>query len=404
MNIGIVCEYNPFHNGHLYQIDKIREEFGEDTNIIAVMSGNYVQRGGVAIADKALRAKCAVLSGVNLVLELPFPYSMSSAEYFAKSAVHILDSLGCVDYISFGSESGSVDALLETAKLMLSEEFTSRLDAMSKDAESRKVGHAALCEAILKSLQSGDCESVPLTPNNILAIEYIKAIITINSKIKLHTVKRAFNSFSDKNVVPGKVQSATAIRNSIESKDISALEFVPNITKEHILKAISDGDFPCENESLSTAVIASLRLNSSVCQDEIHDASGGLYNRLKDFSFKANNIQSLICAAESKKFTKSRIRRTLFYSLLGVTSSQFETLPAYTQLLALDSQGRAMLKTIGKQSQFPILTKPSDTQKLPDTAIPQKMLSDKADAIFQMTKPIPKDGNTALRFTPFVKK
>ena len=101
MNIGIVCEYNPFHNGHLYQIEKIREEFGIDTNIIAVMSGNYVQRGGVAIADKGLRAKCAVLSGANLVLELPFPYSMSSAEYFAKSAVHILDSLGCVDYISF---------------------------------------------------------------------------------------------------------------------------------------------------------------------------------------------------------------------------------------------------------------------------------------------------------------
>ena len=405
MNIGIVCEYNPFHNGHLYQIEKIREEFGIDTNIIAVMSGNYVQRGGVAIADKGLRAKCAVLSGANLVLELPFPYSMSSAEYFAKSAVHILDSLGCVDYISFGSESGSIDALLKTAELMLSEEFISRLDEMSKDSESRKIGHAALCEMVLKSLQGEKFNCVSLTPNNILAIEYIKAIISLKSNIKLHTVKRAFNSFSDESVVPGKVQSATAIRNSIEGKDISALEFVPDITKEYILKAISDGDFPCENERLSTAIIASLRLNLPMCQeDEIHDASGGLYNRLKDLSFKANTIQSLICAAESKKFTKSRIRRTLFYSLLGVTSSQFETLPAYTQLLALDSQGRAMLKTIGKQSQFPILTKPSDTQKLPDAAIPQKMLSDKADAIFQMAKPIPKDGNSALRFTPFVKK
>ena len=115
MNIGIICEYNPFHNGHLYQIEKIREEFGADTNIIAIMSGNYVQRGGVAIADKGLRAKCAVLSGVNLVLELPFPFSMSSAEYFAKSAVHILDSIGCIDYISFGSESGSIEELNKTA-------------------------------------------------------------------------------------------------------------------------------------------------------------------------------------------------------------------------------------------------------------------------------------------------
>lgn len=404
MNIGIICEYNPFHNGHLYQIEKIREEFGQDTNIIAVMSGNYVQRGGVAIADKGLRSKCAVLSGVNLVLELPFPYSMSSAEFFAKSAVHILDSLGCVDYISFGSELGSVDELFKTAQLMLSEEFAVTLDTLSSNAENRKMGYPALCELALKNLQSGANNCVQLTPNNILAIEYIKAIISLKSDIKLHTVKRAFNSFSDETIVPGNIQSATAIRNSIEDKDVSALEFVPNITKEHILKAISDGDFPCENERVSTAVIASLRLNSSMCQDEIHDASGGLYNRLKDLSFKANTIQSLICTAETKKFTKSRIRRTLFYSLLGVTSSQFETLPAYTQLLALDSQGRAMLKTIGKQSQFPILTKPSDTQKLPDAAIPQKMLSDKADAIFQMTKPIPKDGNTALRFTPFVKK
>lgn len=403
MNIGIICEYNPFHNGHLYHIEKIREEFGADTNIIAIMSGNYVQRGGVAIADKGLRAKCAVLSGVNLVLELPFPYSMSSAEYFAKSAVHILNELGCIDYISFGSESGSIEALTEIAELMLTAEFQTTLSSLSKDPEKRKLGHAALCEIALQNLQSNNEERISLTSNNILALEYIKAIISLGSSIKVHTVKRAFNSFSDETMVPGKVQSATAIRKSIESKDISALEFIPDITKKHILEAISDGEFPCENERLSPAVIASLRLNLSTEQLAIHDTAGGLYNRLKELSFKTNTIQSLICAAESKNFTRSRIRRTLFYSLLGVTSSQFETQPAYTQLLAFDLKGRAMLKKIGKQSCFPILTKPSDAQKLPDVAIPQKMLSDTADAIFQMTKPVPKDGNSSLRFTPFVK-
>ena len=159
-----------------------------------------------------------------------------------------------------------------------------------------------------------------------------------------------------------------------------------------------------ENEKLATSVIASLRLNLPSLFEDIHDTSGGLYNRLKEMSFKTNTIESLICAAESKNFTKARIRRSLFYSLLGVTSSQFKELPEYTQLLALDSQGRAMLKTIGKQSAFPILTKPSDTDKLPDVALPQKAISDMADSIFQLTKPIPKDGNYALRFTPFVKK
>ena len=404
MNIGIICEYNPFHNGHLYQIERIREEFGEDTNIIAVMSGNYVQRGGVAIADKALRAKCAVLSGANLVLELPFPYSMASAEYFAKAAIHILDSIGCVDYVSFGSESGDIESLIKTATVMLSEDFFHTMDKLSSDAEKRKLGHAALCEAALKCIAKDEDSIVELTPNNILAIEYIKAIISLKSDIKVHTVKRVFNSFSEESFVPGTIQSATAIRNSIEQKDISALEYVPSITKNIILDAIQSGDFPCENETLATAIIVSLRLNSSTPCEEIHDASGGLYNRLKDLSFKTNTIESLICSAESKRFTKARIRRTLFYSLLGVTSSQFDNLPAYTQLLGLDSRGRAMLRTIGKQSQFPVLTKPSDVSKLPDVAMPQKMLSDKADAIFQMTKPIPKDGNSAMRFTPFVKK
>ena len=401
MNIGIICEYNPFHNGHLYQIEKIREQFGEDTNIVAVMSGNYVQRGGVAITDKGIRAKCAVLSGVNLVLELPFPFSMASAEYFARAAVHILTKIGCVDYISFGSESGSVDELTRVAEIMLSEEFLKKLDDLSENAETRKLGHAALCELALSELGGN---TVSLTPNNILAIEYIKAVISLKSDLKIHTVKRAFNSFSDEAFVDGNIQSATAIRKSIQDKDISALEYVPNITKSTILEAISTGDFPCDNERLSTAVIASLRLNLPSYFDDVHDTNGGLYNRLRDLSFKANTIESLICAAESKNFTKARIRRSLFYSLLGVTSSQLKELPAYTQLLASDSRGRAMLKTIGKRTDFPVLTKPSGLAKLPDAALPQKEMADKADSIFQMTKPTPKDGNSALRFTPFVKK
>ena len=404
MNIGIVCEYNPFHNGHLYHIEKIREEFGEDANIIAVMSGNYVQRGGVAITDKGIRARCAVESGANLVLELPFPFSMSSAEYFAKSAIHILDSIGCVDYVSFGSESGSIDDITKIAEIMLSKEFEDELKHLSNDEELKKNGHATLYDFALKSVLGQDHTSVTLTPNNILAIEYIKALISSKSSIKAHTVKRVNNSFSDEKIIPGNIQSATAIRNSIENRDISALEFTPNNTKCIILDAISTGDFPCDSEKLSVAIISSLRLNLPSNYDSIHDTSGGLYNRLRELSFKTNTIYSLICAAESKNFTKARIRRTLFYSLLGVTSSQFKDLPAYTQLLAFDSRGRAMLKTIGKRSCFPVLTKPSDLEKLPENALPQKILSDKADAVFQLTKPIPKDGNSALRYTPFVKK
>lgn len=403
MNVGIVCEYNPFHNGHLYQIKKIREHFGEDTNIIAVMSGNYVQRGGTAILDKGVRARCAVECGVNLVLELPFPFSMSSAEFFAKSAIHLLNSLGCVDYISFGSESGSAEELTNTARIMISNDFKNELERLSLDSTTKKHGYAALCELALKTF-SKDEKTVPLTPNNILGIEYIKAILLTNSSIKVHTIQRTNNSFSEEEFVPGSIQSATAIRASIENKDISALEYIPNVTKDIILMSISTGDFPCESERLSPAIIAALRLDLPCSSENIQDVNGGLYNRLRELSFKTNTIKELICAAESKKFTKARIRRALFYTLMGVTSSQLNELPAYTQVLAMDNSGRAILKMIGKNTTFPVLTKPSDYSKLPDNALSQKTISDKADSLFQMTKPDPKDGNDSLRFTPYVKK
>ena len=118
--VAIICEYNPFHRGHEYQIKKIREQFGEDTAVVCIMSGNYTQRGEFAFMPKTERAKCAILGGADLVLELPFPFSSSSAEYFAKSGVKIADSLGCVDYLSFGSESGDLNALYEAAKMATS--------------------------------------------------------------------------------------------------------------------------------------------------------------------------------------------------------------------------------------------------------------------------------------------
>ena len=144
--VAIICEYNPFHNGHEYQIKKIREEFGEDTRIVAVMSGNYTPRGEIAIMDKFTRAKCAVLAGVNLVLELPFPYSISSAEHFAKSAVKIIDSLGIVDYISFGSEIGDVVFLSDVANKMLSESYNEQIKSLIASEKYSSYGYPKIAE------------------------------------------------------------------------------------------------------------------------------------------------------------------------------------------------------------------------------------------------------------------
>ena len=403
MVVGIISEYNPFHNGHLYQIEKIREEFGQDTAIVSVMSGNYVQRGGIAIADKALRSKCAVLSGVNLVLELPFPFSMSCAEIFARSAVHIMNSLGCVDVLAFGSENGNIEQLTKIAKAMLSKEYATIMKELNADKMHIGLGYPKMCELALRKI-NGANDGVEFTPNNILALEYIKSLISSSSTITPHTIERKSSSFSDESIISGSIQSATAIRCAINAKDITALEYVPHSNKTAILDAIKTGDFPCDEEKLAPAIISSFRLNSMTASEHIQDAAHGLYNRLRDISFETNTIYDMVISAESKKFTRSRVRRAIYNSYLSVTSSHVDELPAYTQLLALDEVGRGILKSIRKQCDFPIITKPSDYIEYGEAVIRQKQMSDRADSVFQLSKPAPKDGNLALRFTPYVKK
>lgn len=399
ITVAIICEYNPFHNGHKYQIEKIREEFGADTAIIAIMSGNYTQRGDIAIIDKTERAKSALDGGANLVLELPFPYSTASAEIFAKAGVHIANMLKCVDYLSFGSESGDIKELLATAKLMMSDEY----EAKYKELKTQKnLCHPELCQLVLNSLEmDGICTD--LTPNNILALEYIKALIKSNSRIKPHTIKRVGSGYNQSITDIGTMQSATGIREAIENGDITALEYVPNSTKTIILNAMRDGKFPTNCEKLASVVISNLRLNSA--QDcEIHDLGAGLYNRIRAASFKCATLEQLVNLTETRKYTKARIRRAIWYSLFGVTSSEIKRMPEFTQILALDTIGRLRLKERKDDGSFFILTKPSNTRGLSDEALRQKSLADKADSIYQLSMPTFTDGNSSLTFTPYVKK
>lgn len=399
--VAIICEYNPFHNGHKYQIDKIREHFGEETNIVAIMSGNYTQRGDIAIADKLLRAECAVNSGVNLVLEIPFPYSVSSAEFYARSGVEIADKIGIVDFLSFGSECGDINALKKYAEITLTDEYRSTVSKLEKETATKKYGYAKLCELAMAELLHQNMK-IELSPNNILAIEYIKALIRLKSKIEPHTIKRDGADYRDKNITHESRQSATAIRESLLG-GVSALEYVPKSTKSIICKAIEKKEMPTVPSRLDAAVISSLRLNSPSQCTRIQDAGGGLYNRLISNSFKANDILTLLALTETKKYTRARIKRVIWYSFFGVTSSEFNTPPLYTQVLAMDGKGKAMLKKIGKQGEIPVLTKPSKLDGLSEAALRQKNLADKADSIFQLTKPVPADGCFSLKFTPFIK-
>ncbi len=399
VTVAIICEYNPFHTGHAYHINKIREEFGSDTSIVAIMSGNFTQRGEIACIGKAERAKCASEAGIDLVLELPFPYSTSSAEIFASAGVKIADSLGVVDFLSFGSESGNKDDLVSAAKVLLSSKYKKEFDRLGED---KTLGYPERCEKAFYAA-SGNT-AFEFTPNNILAIEYIKALKVQKSKIRIHTVRRMGASYDDKNISNATHQSAMAIRDIMKIEPNNSLCFIPETSKSILFESFKNGDAPTDEKFLSSALISYFRLNPPMQNKIFYDAGDGLYNRLYNASFKANDISSLIELTETKKFTNARLRRAMWNAFFGVTSSDVKTLPMYTQILAMNKKGMLLLKNSKKHDDFRILTKPSDFDDFSATAMRQKLLSDKADSIFELSKPKPKFGKSALTFTPYIKK
>ena len=397
---AIIAEYNPFHKGHQYQINRIREILGSDTAIVAIMSGNYTQRGEPAVADKTIRAKAAVDCGINLVLEIPFPHSMSSAEFYARAGVHIANSIRVVDYLAFGSECGNIELLSKVAENMDSPMYK---EEVAKQMSESELGYPSVCEKVYCELY-GDCNiSEMLSPNNILAIEYIKAIKNFGSRIVPLTIKREGAGYNDTFNDSDLFQSASAIRNIMRENFYSAINYVPDLAEKVYFDAYKYGKIPTVESRLDSAVISFFRLNSPDSIENVHDATGGLYNRLHDASFEVNTISALIKNSETKKYTNARIRRAIWYSYFGVTSSEVRTLPGYTQILALDDIGRKLLKVIKKMTDFPVITKPSDVSSLSYDQIAQKESCRRADSVFTLTEPTPGSGRFPMKFTPYVK-
>jgi predicted nucleotidyltransferase len=399
--VAIISEYNPFHNGHKHQIEKIKDRFGEDTAIIAIMSGNYTQRAETAFCGKEIRAKCAALCGVNLVLELPFPYSASSAEIFADSGVEIAERLGVVDYLSFGAECADEEKIKACAQIMLSKEYKLLRDEIY---EAQNVGYAEACERAYATLFPGD-DPIQFTSNNILAIEYTKALLARNSNIKIYAVKREGSAYNDADLSDTSFSSASAIRRAYSDERLfgELSHALPEQVMQTLAVAERNGELPTDYEKLSTAIISHFRLNPPG-SFEPYDATGGLYNRLYSASLEANSIHSLLEQSATKKYTNARIRRAILNSLLAVTSSDVKVPPRFTQVLAMDSIGMRLLKAIKKVSTFQVLTKPSAYDAFDEISVRQKRLSEKADAIFELTKPTPGSASSALRLTPYVKK
>lgn len=401
--VAIIAEYNPFHNGHMHHIDMIRRDFGNDTAIVAIMSGSFTQRAEPAIADKYARAEAAVRCGVSLVLELPFPHSVSSAAYFASCGVHIVSSLGCIDAISFGSECADASMLSVIADRMCSPEYGSEIKAALAADENRGIGYPAVCEKVYTRLYGSLPEGI-FSPNNILGIEYIKALRERGSDIMPHTVRRTGGGYNETDTLPDTgFQSAAALRRVIaDGGDISP--YIPKESYNVLMREALKGRFPADGDRLSPAVISKFRLSDRMSPDDYPDGGSGLYNRLFSSAAEANNISSLIRLSETKKYTRARVRRGICYHFFGVTSSEVNDMPTYALLLAADEKGQKILKNVKKTTGFRILTKPSSCTRLDRAARASFERRARVDSVYELCLPVPGSAPDVMRRTPFVKK
>lgn len=321
---AVICEYNPFHLGHKLLIDKTREA-GAD-HILAVMSGNFVQRGDVAIFDKFTRAKTALENGVDLVIELPERVSLTAAEGFAKGAVEIITALGCVDMLAFGSESGDIDALCEGSRAIDYCVHTKTFDTLIKRGKSYP---AALSEA-MHEFYTPDVAELFESPNNVLAIEYLNALDNVGSKIKPFTVARegAGHDSDDENTG---LASATLIRKKIlAGEDCS--QFAPVV------------DAPAAKIALlERAILAKLRMMPPSAFDEIFDCANGLGDRLRKAVKSAKSLPELYFLTKTKRYTLARIRRAVLCGFLGISRDFALEKPAYIRVLGMNSRGKEIL-------------------------------------------------------------
>ncbi len=326
--IGIICEYNPLHLGHKKQIDRIRAEFGEDSAIVCAMSGNFVQRGHPAILDKSLRAKAAIFSGADLVLELPITAALSSAEGFAAGGVKILSQL-CT-HLCFGAETADTEALMRTARALLSEEFPPLLKGA---LDTGKSFPAARQMALEQMELSGEILS---QPNDILAVEYCKAILRQNSPLLPFPIHRQGSYHAE--IADSENPSATAVRNLMliaHNWKGCVPRQVRGIFDTAPLHSIAAGE---------RAILGKLRTMTEEEFEALPYGSEGLWRKFMHASRQCASLQEIIDATKSKRYTRTRIDRMVMCAFLGITKDVLEAEVPYTRVLAFNHRGREILK------------------------------------------------------------
>ena len=352
--LGIIAEYNPFHNGHLYHLESSKKLTGCDFSI-AVIGGNFTQRGSTSIINKWEKTKMALLSGIDLVIELPVIYSISSAENFADGAIKILNSLGIVDYISFGSETADVNILKNIANVLYFEpnEYKNILSHELKKGLSFPKARENSLLMYLNDIRK--YSGILSSPNNILGIEYLKALKKYNSKINPICVKRVESEYNSTDFSDD-IASATAIRSLIKNKSFEIIKtLLPSNTYSILLDIFNNGNGHIVEDLniFEKEIIYVLRKMSIEEISNLPDVSEGLEFAIKDAANSCNSIIELLSIIKSKRYTSTRIQRILLYALLGITKKDMEisksTLP-YVRILGFNENGAKLVSEISKNN------------------------------------------------------
>ncbi|MBR4628036.1 MAG: nucleotidyltransferase family protein [Ruminococcus sp.] len=359
---GIICEYNPFHNGHLYHIRETRKNGA--THIAAVMSGSFVQRGDVAIMDKLERARLAVRSGADLVIELPVQFCLSSAENFAAGAVYLLDALGAVDEISFGSECGSTELLSKALSAVesVSVEHADEIHAIMEKGYTYP-------RALTSVINGTDPEigAVISEPNNLLAIEYMRALKKLSSSMKPFTVKRV-KAPHDGELPSGEYASASYIRERLASEhSIAAISpYTTPMWTEAITAAHSRGEIAALSR-LERVMLYKLRTTTPEEIASVNDVGQGLEHRIYGARM-AGSLDELLFTVKTKRYTMSRIRRIMLSLLIGITREDMKQLPPYGRILAFNERGREILARAKEHAAIPFAASIAKLSQLNETA------------------------------------
>lgn len=373
--VGLITEYNPFHNGHAYHIEKAKMLTGAD-RVIVVMSGDFVQRGAPAVMPKHLRTESALLSGASLIIELPVCFATGSAEYFAQGSISLLNQLGCIDSICFGSECGDLHMLKEIAQILADEpiEYQTALKQALKEGASFP---AARQEAL--NIYSDKYSEILASPNNILGIEYLKALAKIHSKMDPFTIKRIGAGYHDMDI-DGQFSSATAIRSDIyqladvnsssESLPLTHIQTQVPSSCHELMKKNYQTRYPVKADDFSLLLKAKLLSETAGSLSHYLDMSPELANRILRLRNDYLSFEQFCDLLKTKELTRSRISRSFIHVLLGITNDWLTAMKApapYARILGFRRDHADLLGILKRTSDIPLITSPARAV-LADTA------------------------------------